>query len=85
MRFYLTILNLLLITGGAYFGVSLFYQTAASKLITENSRIAAVGKAQSVDKESHNPLGEYRHIKERNLFHIKAKQTAEIVEEKVDI
>jgi len=85
MRFYLTILNLLLIAGGAYFGVSLFYQTAASKLMEENSRIAAVGKAQSVDKASHKPLGEYRHIKERNLFHIKAKQTVEIVEEKVDI
>ena len=85
MRFYLTILNLLFITGAAYFGVSLFYQTASLKLVSENARIAAVGKTPSVAKESHKPLSEYRHIKERNLFHIKANQAVEIVEEKVDI
>ena len=85
MRFYLTILNLLLIAGGAYFGVSLFYQTTVSKLIAENSRIATVGKIQSVDKTSHKPLSEYKHIKERNLFHIKAKPTVDVVENKVDI
>ncbi len=85
MRFYLTITNLLLITGAAYFGVSLFYQTATSRFITGNSGMTAAGQTQSIDKEAHKPLGEYRHIKERNLFHIKANQPAEIVEKKVDV
>jgi len=85
MRFYLTIANLLFITGAAYFGVSLFYQTATSTFITGNSGLNAVGQTTSVDKETHKSLSEYRHIKERNLFHIKAKKPAEIVEEKVDV
>jgi general secretion pathway protein C len=85
MRFYLTIANLLLITGAAYFGVGLFYQTTTSRFITGNSGMTAVGQAQSEDKETHKSLGEYRHIKERNLFHIKAVKSAEIVEEKVDV
>jgi general secretion pathway protein C len=85
MRFYLTIANLLLITGAAYFGVGLFYQTTTSRFITGNSGMTAVGQAQSEDKETHKSLGEYRHIKERNLFHIKAIKPSEIVEEKVDV
>ena len=63
MKLYLTIINFLLITGAAYFGVSLFYQTAASKLIPEHSIITAAGKTQSSDKESRKPLSDYRHIK----------------------
>jgi len=85
MRFYLTIANLLFITGAAYFGVSLFYQTATSTFITGNSGKTAVDQAQSEDKETHKSLKAYRHIKERNLFHIKAIKPAEMVAEKVDV
>ena len=85
MRIYLTIANLLFITGAAYFGVSLFYQTATSQFIAQNERMASVGKQPSIDRATHNPLSEYRHIKERNLFRIKDRQPSETVEEKVDI
>lgn len=85
MRFYLTIANLLFITGAAYFGVSLFYQAATSTLVTGKSGMIAVSQSQSAVKESHKALNEYRYIKERNLFHIKAKKPDEIVEQKVDV
>ena len=85
MKLYLTIINFLLITGTAYFGVSLFYQTAASKLIPEHSAITAGGKAPSTDKEARKPLSDYRYISERNLFRIKEKPAVEEIEEKVDI
>ncbi len=85
MKLYLTIINFLLITGTAYFGVSLFYQTAASKLIPAYSIITTGGKTQSIDKESRKPLSDYRHINERNLFRIKEKPAIEKIEEKVDI
>ena len=85
MRIYLTIINYLLITGAVYFGVSIFYQTAASILITENPRMAAGGNAPSIDKEARKPMGEYRHINERNLFRIKKESAGEAVQEKVEI
>ncbi len=85
MRIYLTIINLLLITGAAYFSVGLFYQTAVSRLVTENPGLTAVGKTQSVNNESHKTLDEYQQIKERNLFRLQRKQPIEIVEDKVDI
>ena len=85
MKVYLTIINFLLITGTAYFGVSLFYQTAVSKLFPEPFVLTTGGKVQSIDKESHKPLSDYRHINERNLFRIKEKKAIETIEEKVDI
>ena len=85
MRFYLTIANLLFITGAAYFGVSLFYQAATSTLVTGKSGMIAVSQSQSAVKEAHKALNEYRYIEERNLFHIKAKKPDEIVEQKVDV
>lgn len=85
MKLYLTIINLLCITGASYFGVSLLYQTAASRLLDGNSSLAVSDKMQSADKQSHKPLSEYRHIQERNLVRIEGKPTVQVVEEKVDI
>jgi general secretion pathway protein C len=85
MRFYITIANLLLITGAAYFGVSLFYQTATSTFIPGQSGRVAIRQAQSAVKESPKSLNEYRYIKERNLFHIEAEKPAETVAQKVDV
>ena len=85
MKLYLTIANLLFITGASYFGVSLFYQIGASQFMTQDARMATVGLQQTIDSAKHKPLSEYQPIKERNLFRIKAQAPVETVEEKVDI
>jgi len=85
MRIYLAIINFLLITGAVYFGVNVFYQTAASKLEIDNPRMVTGKNKPSDDRETRKPLSQYRQISERNLFKIKKVSQDEVKAETVDI
>ena len=85
MKTYLVLINLLLLTGASYLGVSSFYQVIDSKIEVINPS-ADAGETQAVpEKEPIRALSEYKAIEDRNLFRLKQKQ--EIVPEpaKVDI
>jgi general secretion pathway protein C len=85
MKTYLVLINLLLLTGASYLGVSSFYQVIGSKIEVINPS-ADAGETQAVpEKEPIRALSEYKAIEDRNLFRLKQKQ--EIVPEpaKVDI
>ena len=71
MRHYLTIINLLLITGAVYLGVDAFYGAALSRFESVDAYEAVGDQLLSQDKETRRSLSYYKGIAERNLFDIK--------------
>ena len=85
MRTYLILINLLLLTGASYLGVSTFYQVVGTRfeLISpsiEDSETKTVPTGGSVKL-----LSEYIAIEERNLFRLADKQALVTEPAKVDI
>jgi general secretion pathway protein C len=71
MRHYLTIINLLLITGAVYLGVDAFYGAALSRFESIDAYQATGDQLLSQDKETRRSLSYYKGIADRNLFDIK--------------
>ncbi|MDM8523389.1 type II secretion system protein GspC [Desulfococcaceae bacterium HSG8] len=77
MKKYFTILNLLLIAAGIYFGVKAFYRTATIRLdhgplAKGNSELSS-----SSEDEIRQPLTHYQPIIERNIFDTKNEEEEE--------
>ena len=86
MRTYLIVINLLLLTGAAYLGVSSFYQVAGAKLQVVDSSIQESETKATPIRNAIKPLSEYKSLEERNLFRLADKQEAVTpVPVKVDI
>ena len=86
MRFYLIIINYVLITGAAYFGVSAFYQTSTSMFETGSPRMISGQKKPSATHEKKQPLSQYRQISKSNIFKIdKAAKPVAVKKDEVDI
>jgi len=84
MRTYLILINVLLLTGAAYLGVSSFYQVVGARFEVIAPTIEDSEKKTAPTRESVNPLSEYKAIEERNLFRLAGKQE-ETGPAKVDI
>ena len=84
MRTYLILINVLLLTGAAYLGVSSFYQVVGARFEVIGPAIEDSEKKTAPTRESVNPLSEYKAIEERNLFRLAGKQE-ETGPAKVDI
>ncbi len=74
MRTYLILINVLLLTGAAYLGVSSFYQVVGARFEVIGPAIEDSEKKTAPTRESVNPLSEYKAIEERNLFRLAGKQ-----------
>ena len=74
MRTYLILINVLLLTGAAYLGVSSFYQVVGARFEVISPSIEDSKKKTAPTRESVNPLSEYKAIEERNLFRLAGKQ-----------
>ncbi|RLC02176.1 MAG: hypothetical protein DRH90_14535 [Deltaproteobacteria bacterium] len=74
MRTYLILINVLLLTGAAYLGVSSFYQVVGARFEVIGPSIEDSEKKTAPTRESVNPLSEYKAIEERNLFRLAGKQ-----------
>jgi len=74
MRTYLILINVLLLTGAAYLGVSSFYQVVGARFEVISPSIEDSEKKTAPTRESVNPLSEYKAIEERNLFRLAGKQ-----------
>ena len=74
MRTYLILINVLLLTGAAYLGVSSFYQVVGARFEVIAPTIEDSEKKTAPTRESVNPLSEYKAIEERNLFRLAGKQ-----------
>ena len=74
MRTYLILINVLLLTGAAYLGVSSFYQVVGARFEVIGPTIEDSEKETAPTRESVNPLSEYKAIEERNLFRLAGKQ-----------
>jgi general secretion pathway protein C len=85
MRIYLILINLLLLTGASYLGVSSFYQVVGTRFEVINPSIEDSEKTAAPARESVKPLSEYNAIQERNLFRLVEKQAPESEPVKVDI
>jgi len=85
MRIYLILINLLLLTGASYLGVSSFYQVVGTRYEVINPSIEDSEKTAAPARESVKPLSEYNAIQERNLFRLVEKQAPESEPVKVDI
>jgi general secretion pathway protein C len=85
MRTYLILINLLLLTGASYLGVSSFYQVVGTRLEVARPSVEGGEKKAAPTRESVQPLSEYKVIEKRNLFKLKEKQTLAPVPVKVDI
>ena len=75
MKPFLTVVNLVLITMGAYAGVQLFYSLALSQVHVLSIESGSIQnqKATSQKPKVVRPLNAYRHIAERNLFGLTSK------------
>lgn len=62
------IINLAIITLGAYFGVGLFYKITASQLGAAKVPVNAPNAVIAAKKRGHRPFGDYRPILTRDLF-----------------
>ena len=85
MRIYLILINLLLLTGASYLGVSSFYQVVGARFEVINPSIEDSEKKAAPTRESVKPLSEYKAIEERNLFRLAEKQAPVSESVKVDI
>ncbi len=65
---YFTAINLLLITAGVYFGVSIFYAVVASNLTGSPAPLPAGRTETAVETAPVSKLADYQVIVERNLF-----------------
>jgi general secretion pathway protein C len=85
MKTYLILINLLLLTGASYLGVSSFYQVVGTRLEVASPSVEGGEKKAAPTRESVKPLAEYKIIGKRNLFKLKEKQAVTPVPVKVDI
>jgi len=85
MRTYLILINVLLLTGAAYLGVSSFYQVVGAKFEVISPSIEDSEKKAAPTMDSVRPLSEYKAIEERNLFRLAKKQEGTTGQAKVDI
>ncbi len=85
MRIYLILINLLLLTGASYLGVSSFYQVVGTRFEVTNPATEDSEKTAAPTRESVKPLSEYKAIEERNLFRLAEKQAPVSESVKVDI
>ncbi|MFC1876925.1 type II secretion system protein GspC [Thermodesulfobacteriota bacterium] len=85
MRTYLILINLFLLTGASYLGVSSFYQVVGSRFEVIGPSIDDIQKKAAPTRESAKPLTEYKAIEERNLFRLAEKQGLVSQSAKVDI
>ncbi|MFC1811340.1 type II secretion system protein GspC [Thermodesulfobacteriota bacterium] len=79
----LTILNLLLIAGAVYLGVSAFSKITAKDQDRSDLSGSVPGKASSLQTETRQPMSYYTVISGRNLFN--TQPAAEIKDESIDI
>jgi general secretion pathway protein C len=84
MRTYLILINVLLLTGASYLGVSSFYQVVGARFEVIGPSIEDGEKKAAPTRESVKPLSEYKALEERNLFRLAGKQ-AGMGPAKVDI
>jgi len=85
MRTYLILINLLLLTGASYLGVSSFYQVVGTRLEVVNPSAEGGEKKAAPAREPVKPLSEYKALEKRNLFKLTEKQATAPVPVKVDI
>jgi len=85
MRTYLILINLLLLTGASYLGVSSFYQVVGTRLEVASPSVEGGEKKVAPTREPVKPLSEYKVLEKRNLFKLKEKQAVAPVPVKVDI
>ena len=85
MRTYLILINIVLLTGASYLGVSAFYQVVGAKFEVVSPSIEDSEKKASPKRESVKPLSEYKAIEDRNLFKLADKQAVTSASAKVDI
>jgi general secretion pathway protein C len=85
MRTYLIFINLLLLTGAAYLGVSSFYKVVGAKFEVISPSIEDSEKKAAPTRKSVKPLSEYKAIETRNLFRLADKQVGTPESAKVDI
>lgn len=85
MRIYLILINLLLLTGVSYLGVSSFYQMVGAKFEVISPSIEDSEKKAAPIRKSVKPLSEYKAIETRNLFRLADKQAGTPESAKVDI
>lgn len=69
---YFTIINVLLITAGVYFGVKTFYTVSTAMMQPEAAPKAAPGRTAPAEDYEQLPLARYDAIAGRNLFHTRA-------------
>jgi hypothetical protein len=65
---YFNIANLLLLTTGVYFGVSIFYAILTARLDSAPPPLSSTGPESPVSADSPSSLADYQVIVERNLF-----------------
>lgn len=65
---YFSIANLLLLTTGVYFGVSIFYAILTARLDSAPAPLPSTGQESPVGADSPSSLADYQVIVERNLF-----------------
>jgi len=76
MKTYLILINLLLLTGASYLGVSSFYELVQAKIEVAQPA-AGVGKTSVASvREPVRPLNAYKTIESRNLFKLADKSEA---------
>ncbi len=85
MRTYLILINLLLLTGASYLGVSSFYQVVGAKFEVISPSMEESEKKAAPARKSVKPLSEYKAIEARNLFRLAEKQAGKPESAKVDI
>ena len=74
MRAYLIFINLLLLTGASYLGVSSFYQVVGAKFEVISPSMEDSEKKAAPARKSVKPLSEYKASEARNLFRLADKQ-----------
>ncbi|MGE5256719.1 MAG: type II secretion system protein GspC [Hyphomicrobiales bacterium] len=65
---YFNIANLLLLTTGVYFGVSIFYAILTARLDSAPPSLSSTGQESSVSVDAPSSLADYQVIVDRNLF-----------------
>ncbi len=78
-----TLLNLLLIAAGVYFGVNAFYLYTSSRLDPSQPETFRAAPSAGEEKNRQFPLSHYQPVVERNLFQTKA--TAAVIPQTVDV
>ena len=78
-----TVLNLLLIAAGVYFGVNGFFLYTSSRLDPSQPQTFRAAPADREETDRQQPLSHYQPVVERNLFQTKA--TAAVIPQTVDV